>query len=1036
MNQPQPRTANSCSKCGVSLPPSLPSAACPKCLLEVGMLTEPMDNDGEGSPTPQALPLKGLPQLGEDIGHYRLIRLLGQGGMGVVFEADDHETGRRIALKILSQALDSPESRKRFLREGLIAASINHPNSVYIFGTEEIAGTPVIAMELVGGGTLGEKIASSGPMPPSTAVDTILQIVGGLEAAQKAGVLHRDIKPSNCFVDPDGTVKVGDFGLSITTSVRADENLTIAGSLIGTPAFSSPEQLRGDELTVRSDIYSLGVTFYHLLTGRLPFEGDNVVHLLSSVLEKQPEFPDSFRASIPDGLAKIVLKCLRKDPMLRFASYEDLRRALLPFVASRAVPAKLFMRFKAWVMDHVLLYLAAEVFFLVILKVADRLTDFSEVVMTLSVTLPLPILYFACLEARRGASLGKAAFGLRVVGLDEEMPGLKRSFLRVAILYGIPGIPGIAAFIFMFQIGNPLGKENLPESLDPLLSQGWAWLGLASLALLPPIFTGLVFSTCRRRNGFMGLHEIWSGTRVVSLSKKALRPAFPTLAEPAAVTCDSAKVGPYHVLAELGFSGDGSILLGYDSRLLRKVWLRLVPAGTPAIGTEARQLSRSGRLRWLNGSRAGDVCWDAYEAPSGQALLDLLSKKQGWERIRFWLLDLATELKLSEEQGLPATLRMNHIWITPDGHAKLLDFPVPAVHPHPVEEDAASAWGLIRRCAYSALLGKPIRLEDTPASALETPLPLDVRSSLQAADPGMNTHESWRLLDQLAGTTATVSRTRRCLMAGLPIVCSLIVFLVSFCSITPSDTKGYEEAKALQVSLARYQSLVNQAGPEADVDRQLLETYVSGRFGDLITRPSSWESFMIEFQLSAAERGAATRMIGAHPHVEPKEFDNARAAIETRFKDITPTRLVRQEDFIPWVLILYMIFYSLVVIFVILPCFIASLVFRGGLVMHLLGVAVVGSKGRPSRIRTLLRNFIAWLPFLVSPLFLLILQHAVKPGWVGPLFFLVLALPAAASLLMRRSLEDRLSCAWLVPRDTQPDRSPNHLLSAIRNSLS
>jgi serine/threonine protein kinase len=161
-----------------------------------------------------------------------------------------------VALKILNQALDSPKARKRFLREGQIAASIDHPSSVYVFGTEEIARTPVIGMKLVAGDTLRDRVATSGASPASEAVDDILQIIAGLEAAQQEGVLHRNIKPSNCFVDPDGAIKIGDSGLSITTTVRTESNLTGSGSLFGTPAYGSVEQLRGEELTVRSDMHA------------------------------------------------------------------------------------------------------------------------------------------------------------------------------------------------------------------------------------------------------------------------------------------------------------------------------------------------------------------------------------------------------------------------------------------------------------------------------------------------------------------------------------------------------------------------------------------------------------------------------------------------------------------------------------------------------------------------------------------------------------------------------------------------------------
>jgi serine/threonine protein kinase len=143
---------------------------------------------------------------GQRFGHYEIIRTLGRGGMGAVYEASDLESGRRVALKVLSHALDSAEARKRFLREGRLAASLNHPNTVYVFGTEEINGTPVIAMELVAGGSLESRVKESGPMPIGDALEAVLQIIAGLEAAHAAGILHRDIKPANCFIDPDGTV--------------------------------------------------------------------------------------------------------------------------------------------------------------------------------------------------------------------------------------------------------------------------------------------------------------------------------------------------------------------------------------------------------------------------------------------------------------------------------------------------------------------------------------------------------------------------------------------------------------------------------------------------------------------------------------------------------------------------------------------------------------------------------------------------------------------------------------------------------------
>src|SRR5208283_3436141 len=266
---------------------------------------------------------------------------------------------RRVALKVLSHRLDSPDARERFFREGRLAASINHPNSVYIFGTEEVGGTPVITMELVSGGTLQDRVRAQGPLPVGEAVDCVLQIVEGLEAAQRVGILHRDVKPSNCYVSEDCTVKIGDFGLSISTAIRTEPALTASGEFLGTPAFCSPEQLRGEELNVRSDMYSVGATLFYLLTGRMPFEAKNVVRLLATVLEQRAPSPRKFRPEIPGGLVKVILRCLEKQSGDRFKNYDELRQALAPYGSTAPTPATLGLRFLAGTLDVVFLCLVS-----------------------------------------------------------------------------------------------------------------------------------------------------------------------------------------------------------------------------------------------------------------------------------------------------------------------------------------------------------------------------------------------------------------------------------------------------------------------------------------------------------------------------------------------------------------------------------------------------------------------------------------------------------------------------------------------------
>ena len=179
-------------------------------------------------------------------------------------------------------------------------------------------------MELLAGGTLKDRVKEHGPLPPAEAVDAILQVIAGLDAAHAGGVLHRDIKPANCFVDRDGTVKVGDFGLSISTMARDVTQLTMAGTFQGTPQFAAPEQLKGEPLDVRADIYAVGATLYYLLTGRPPFDDTDLMALVTRIATEVPRSPHALAPTRAAGLAAIVLRCLAKDRAARPATYAAL----------------------------------------------------------------------------------------------------------------------------------------------------------------------------------------------------------------------------------------------------------------------------------------------------------------------------------------------------------------------------------------------------------------------------------------------------------------------------------------------------------------------------------------------------------------------------------------------------------------------------------------------------------------------------------------------------------------------------------------
>lgn len=601
----------------------------------------------------------------QQFGPYRIIRLLGKGGMGDVYEAEHLENGRRVALKVLGESLGTPIDRQRFLREGRLAASINHPNTVYIFGTEKIEGMPVISMELAPGGTLKDLLKPKGPMEIKEAIDAICQVIAGLEAAQEAGILHRDVKPSNCFVESDGTVKIGDFGLSISTLSREEPQLTVSGTFLGTPSYASPEQLRGEPLDVRSDIYSVGATLYHLLTGQAPFEDSNMMKLLTKIAQQAVPSARGARSEIPKGLDRIIQRCLEKNPSRRYANYAELRKALQPFRSSALASAGLVVRFLAGILDLLLLILLVVAFAGLILKWEPAL-PFQEFGILALVTLA----YFASVEAIWGRSLGKAICRLRIVAGDGSPPSRARLVLR-AFLF--------SAFLTLSVLGTSLMVDlciqevrRQVREMDPSLV-----MQVLPLLAIPPICL-FTYITVRRRNGYAALHDILTGTRVAQEPELPQRPAISLGKAVTEKIKTGAVLGPYEVLESIHRWDGEQLLLANDPRLRRHVWIHLPPTGAPPVARSHRDVGRAGRLRWLNGKRTETECWDAYEAVEGQSLLDMSRQRQSWRLVRHWLRDLAKELAAASKDGsLPDSLSLGRIWIGRDGRARILDFPAP-----------------------------------------------------------------------------------------------------------------------------------------------------------------------------------------------------------------------------------------------------------------------------------------------------------------------------------------------------------------------
>ena len=267
-------------------------------------------------------------------GRYQVVRKLGAGGMANVYLAEDQELGRRVAIKILNDRHANDEQFvERFRREAKNAAALSHPNIVSIYDRGEAEGTYYIAMEYLDGRTLKELIVQRGPAPVTVSVEYARQVLSALRFAHRHGIVHRDIKPHNVLVDAEGRVKVTDFGIARAGASQ----MTEAGSIVGTAQYLSPEQARGTDVDQRSDLYSLGVVLYELLTGTLPFNGDTPVEIAMKHLSTVPELPSERRPDVPRDLDLIVMRALAKDPDDRYESAEEMDADLERFLRGAAV---------------------------------------------------------------------------------------------------------------------------------------------------------------------------------------------------------------------------------------------------------------------------------------------------------------------------------------------------------------------------------------------------------------------------------------------------------------------------------------------------------------------------------------------------------------------------------------------------------------------------------------------------------------------------------------------------------------------------
>jgi serine/threonine protein kinase len=301
-------------------------------------------------PIPSQMPDTPVPS-GEHIGAYTILEFLRAGGMGEVYKARDARLDRNVAIKFLPSVLaGDPAALDRFRREARAASALNHPRICTVHDIGDYRGRPFFVMELLEGQSLNEHMSGK-PVPVSEFVDLAVQTCDALQAAHAKGIIHRDIKPANIFITTNGQIKILDFGLAklveeshtAATTVTMTEAEIIGGAitrtrvgrLVGTPAYLSPEQARGEEVDARSDIFSFGLVLYEMATGRPTFRGQTSGELINAILHETPAKPSALNPAVPGDLERIIVKALEKERKARYQSAEELLADLRKFQTSK-----------------------------------------------------------------------------------------------------------------------------------------------------------------------------------------------------------------------------------------------------------------------------------------------------------------------------------------------------------------------------------------------------------------------------------------------------------------------------------------------------------------------------------------------------------------------------------------------------------------------------------------------------------------------------------------------------------------------------
>jgi uncharacterized RDD family membrane protein YckC len=706
------------------------------------------------------------------------------------------------------------------------------------------------------------------------------------------------------------------------------------------------------------------------------------------------------------------MQCLAKSPAERPPSYRALADALRPFLARHDRPAPLFTRTVAGMVDA--WFIVGIPVALITMLFADPITGSpARTAAVANLAWMATIVYYLVLEGATGASFGKRLLGLRVVTEAGSPPTWTHAAAR-AILFRAPDIL-VAAIL-----GSPAFYSVTTSS-----SSGF-YINWKQTA--PPLLMALMFfATARLRNGWTGLHDVLSGTRVVARPRAVERHAR-VVQQPAAIPDGSARrYGPYLAL-DAGQPRPGDVVHAFDPVLRRQVWIEIADPSTPPVGAARRDLSRPERLHWLAGRRSADESWDAYEAPDGAAWTAGIADS-AWSQVRLQLLDLANELAHSAEDGTRPPLALDRVWMRDNGRIVLLDFAPPGA---PASATADLTSEQLLQAAASRVPRHPTEPGALPMSArafLERwsgPLTGARTSGARVEGSALPTIADARAaLLAMATAPSHVHRWRRALPGALASAPIGLMLLVSVAILPALETFSNSETNTMMNLLGALKSTTLAAGNplhEPPV-RAAAEVAIAGRYASMIRDEAFWNAGVVR-SLAPDYRLLAEDILARHPDVSPEQLAAADAVLkEARSRGPVAGRREQSAVEIGGVLISTMTAGALALMLV--ACVISSLLVPGGLVSRQLGLAAVARSGEEiTRLRSLMRALVAGSPAIVWLTYLAFSPKVqgfvpIPPSPItGTLVALgVLAVGHAWTIAARtRGPHDVLTGTWVVPR--------------------